>query len=575
MGRRRRKTTRKPMGQLLVFEGVDGCGKTTLSAALTQFLRAAGFDCEWHSFPGNRPGTLGRHIYELHHQARSFGVQAITATGLQALHVAAHIDAIETLILPTLRRGIHVVLDRFWWSTWVYGILQGANRRSLAAMIAVEKLHWGKVRPAQVFLIRRSAKGQTSGTDGARQLKREYNSLAKSEKRRYPVASVNNDGTVSEALAAIVRVLRNTLPFSVQSKITPQTILSEHPPGAAGPMTERPMFNILIKLSPAKPTVVYDTYWRFAVERQAIFFRRFHKQFPPWTEDPILRRHKFTNAYRASDRTSQYLIKRVIYDGDQAFEEVFFRTLLFKLFNRRETWELLTREISPMAVAQFDFARFDSVLSSAISRGEPIYSAAYIMPSGGGSEAGGRKHRMHLRLLEKMLRDGLPSRLAEAPSMGRAFELLRECPTIGDFLAYQYVTDLNYGPLLNFSEREFVIPGPGARDGIRKCFSDLGGLNESEIIKIVAERQEQEFERLGLAFQSLWGRPLQLIDCQNLFCEVDKYARVRHPEFTGRTGRARIKQNYRITPEPIEYWYPPKWGLNERIFMERKHVPSF
>ena len=27
-------------------------------------------------------------------------------------------------------------------------------------------------------------------------------------------------------------------------------------------------------------------------------------------------------------------------------------------------------------------------------------------------------------------------------------------------------------------------------------------------------------------FRDLWGRPLQLIGCQNLFCEVDKYARV-------------------------------------------------
>ena len=538
------------------------CGRRDLIASGTQFR-------------GSGRGLWARHVYDVHHRPKSFGVQAITATSLQVLHIAAHIDAIETRILPALRRGIHVILDRFWWSTWAYGILYGANRRSLSAMIALEKINWSKVRPAQVFLIKRKAKGQRSATDGARKLKRVYQLLARSEKRRHRVASVNNDGTVSEALTDVIRVLRSTRPFSVLSKNTPHTILSEHPPGVANITITRPMFNILTKLSPAKPTVVYDTYWRFAAERQAIFFRRFQKQFPPWTEDPILRRHKFTNTYRASDRTSQYLIRRVIYDGDQAIEEVFFRTMLFKLFNRKETWELLLREIGPMTVAQFDFGRFDSVLSTASAHGEPIYSAAYIMPSGGGSAPGGRKHRMHLRLLEKMLRDELPARLAEAPSMGRAFELLHDYPTIGDFLAYQYVTDLNYGTALKFSEMEFVTPGPGARDGIRKCFSDLGGLSEAEIIKIVAERQIEEFERLGLGFQSLWGRPLQLIDCQNLFCEVDKYARVRHPEFTGHTGRARIKQKYRMTPEPIEYWYPPKWGINERISQERKHVPSF
>ena len=45
---------------------------------------------------------------------------------------------------------------------------------------------------------------------------------------------------------------------------------------------------------------------------------------------------------------------------------------------------------------------------------------------------------------------------------------------------------------------EFVVPGPGALDGIRKCFSDLGGLTEADLIRVVTERQEDEFERLGL-----------------------------------------------------------------------------
>jgi NTP pyrophosphatase (non-canonical NTP hydrolase) len=79
----------------------------------------------------------------------------------------------------------------------------------------------------------------------------------------------------------------------------------------------------------------------------------------------------------------------------------------------------------------------------------------------------------------------------------------------------------------------------------------------------MAERQEIEFARLGLNFQSLWGRRLQLIDCQNLFCEVGKYARVRHPDFGGVSGRTQIKQRFRPNSDPIDYWYPPKWGLNE------------
>ena len=78
-----------------------------------------------------------------------------------------------------------------------------------------------------------------------------------------------------------------------------------------------------------------------------MFCNRLEHGPPPWTRDSVLRTHKFTNAYRASDRVSQYLIRRVIYRDDlpATVEEVFFRTILFKLFNKIETWELLEREV--------------------------------------------------------------------------------------------------------------------------------------------------------------------------------------------------------------------------------------
>ena len=82
---------------------------------------------------------------------------------------------------------------------------------------------------------------------------------------------------------------------------------------------------------------------------------------------------------------------------------------------------------------------------------------------------------------------------------------------------------------------------------------------------MMADNQEREFERLGIKFQSLWGRRLQLIDCQNLFCEVDKYARVAHPDVAGISGRTRIKQKFSPTGPLDLPWYPPKWGINSKI----------
>ena len=307
-------------------------------------------------------------------------------------------------------------------------------------------------------------------------------------------------------------------------------------------------------LSPARVSEVYDSYWRFAVERQNIFFRRMRRELPPWTNDRVLAKHKFTNAYRASDRVSQYLIRHVIYRTDlpNSPDEVFFRILLFKLFNRIDTWKLLERSLGPITFEDYDFTHYDRVLTQEMQSGRSIYSAAYIMPPGSRAFGRSAKHQNHLILLERMMAGRVPERLAQTRTMQEAFEKLRSYPTIGDFLAYQFVTDINYSEITDFSEMEFVVAGPGARDGLRKCFVHAGGLNEAELIRLVADLQENEFERLGLDFQWLWGRRLQLIDCQNLFCEVDKYARVVHPEIQGFTGRKRIKQRFQPNLTPTE-----------------------
>ena len=125
-------------------------------------------------------------------------------------------------------------------------------------------------------------------------------------------------------------------------------------------------------------------------------------------------------------------------------------------------------------------------MTSAMARKQTIYSAAYIMPSGG-KHGEAKKHRNHLSLLQNMLSDGVPQKISHMKKMRDVFEVLLSYPMIGDFLAYQYATDLNYSTMTSFSELEFVVPGPGARDGIRKCFKDLGGLKEADVIRMVAK----------------------------------------------------------------------------------------
>ncbi len=170
-----------------------------------------------------------------------------------------------------------------------------------------------------------------------------------------------------------------------------------------------------------------------------------------------------------------------------------------------------------------------------------------------------KKHTNHLYLIQKMIKEKLPYKLEQSKNMQVSFELLKSYPSLGDFLAYQYAIDINYSNITNFSESQFVVPGPGAKSGISKCFSDRGGLTETEIIKLMVDRQDKDFERLGLNFERIGNRPLQLIDCQNIFCETDKYSRIKHPEIKGIGDRLRIKQNFISKGKAVDLYLPPKW----------------
>lgn len=580
-------------GAVFVFEGPDGVGKTTLVGIVQKLLAKSKESVLVASFPGRGAGTLGAHIYDLHHCPSDYSVLSLSPDALQILHIAAHVDTIQTVIRPHVEKGGILLLDRYWWSTWVYGRLSGVRTLALERMIALEQSYWHGLMPEAVFLITRPAGAldpQLRGNFLVRS--QEYELLADRESSNSPVARIDNSGDVTAVAAEIVSVIKEVPSRATriakrsdllatnrrQQRLPIRDVpcLPFDRPSADGmssvPLLGSNALTIWSKLAPAKPTIVFDTYWQFASERQNIFFNRFHGRPRPWTDDPILDRYKFTNAYRASDRVSQYLIRHVIYSGSQVPRELFFRIILFKLFNRIETWERLVAVFGELSARDFKPSRYDEILTTAMQAGETLYSGAYIMPSGDARWRQDRKHRMHLQLLEYMLSLHLPERIARSRSMQEVFELLKSVPTIGDFLAYQFATDLNYSTLVEFDEREFVVPGPGAKDGIRKCFSTLGGLTEADLIRFICDRQEDEFRSRSLRFQYLFERPLQLIDCQNLFCEVDKYARVYHPDVRGKTGRSRIKQRFRASPGQIEYWYPPKWGLNGRIAQELHHV---
>ena len=267
-----------------------------------------------------------------------------------------------------------------------------------------------------------------------------------------------------------------------------------------------------------------------ACERQKIYFSRLKGQATPWTEDPVLQRYRFTNAYRAADRVSQDLI-RTIYGGSQKSEDIVLRTLLFRFFNKPSTWHALESIVGDIVWSDFNLESCSLVLDRMLARHERIYSAAYIVPPPAMGAV--RKHRNHLLLIQHMMNSGIVADIERSASLGDVYETLRSYPSLGPFLSYQLTIDLNYSTLIDFDENDFIVAGPGARSGIAKCFVDTDGLSDEDIIRWMTDTQEEQVKSYGFNLRSLFGRSLKLIDCQNLFCETDKYARVAHPHVSG------------------------------------------
>ena len=316
-----------------------------------------------------------------------------------------------------------------------------------------------------------------------------------------------------------------------------------------------------------KQTEAYKYYWKFATERQNIFFNRINNiNKNEFTEDEILQEYKFTNAYRASDRVSQFLIKEVIYnDNNYSNEDVLFRIILFKLFNKIETWQYLESKLKDIRYSTFKYDMYNELISDYMNRGNVVYSNAYMIAPATKKFLQKRKHSNHLLLLEFMMKDNITQKVLNAKSLEEIYLIMKSYPSFGKFLSFQFAIDINYSELIDFSENDFVVAGPGALDGISKCFENYKDFSPEYIIKYMDEQQDNEFKKYDLDFKSLFGRKLHLIDCQNLFCEVSKYTRVALPNVEGVAKRTRIKQKFKYNKTLIEFFYPPKWNINDTM----------
>ena len=320
-----------------------------------------------------------------------------------------------------------------------------------------------------------------------------------------------------------------------------------------------------MKQQPQPRPKIYALYWYFAAERQAIFERRIKGAVPPWSKDPILQEYKFCNVYRAADRVSQYLITNIASSKPGGtLDDQLFQIIAFRMFSKIETWETLKLLLGkPPTIKDLVSGRLVAALNKTKALNGGLYTGAFILCANN-AFGHAEKHLNHVDLFKHMfVKDALASRLRNAKSLKDVYDLLHRYPLMGDFMSYQIAIDLNYSNQINFSENDFCQVGPGAMRGINKAFLNLGSYTPNEIVLWMVERQKAEFKRLNLPFRGLWGRTLHAIDCQGLFCELDKYCRVAAPEL--QSQRKRIKTRFVPSRDSMKLFFPPKWGLNEKI----------
>lgn len=193
-----------PGGRLYVFEGPDDVGKTTLARMLSKHLSSHGVLSEVLSFPGRESETISELIYRLYHDPQSLGVKSILPVTMQVMVTAAHIEVVEARIKPLLRAGVDVVLDRFWWSTWVYATQDHVPSKTRDLLIDLEMQSWADIRPELLFLVMRHEPliAQASNERWV-ELVQLYRQIADLQRPLMPVEAISNDGTLSQTFETI------------------------------------------------------------------------------------------------------------------------------------------------------------------------------------------------------------------------------------------------------------------------------------------------------------------------------------------------------------------------------------
>lgn len=202
-------------GKFIVFEGIDGSGKTTISKMAADFLRAEKFSvCE--TFEPTKESPESKRIRRI-----LDGEEKSDGNLLQELFIADRAYHIVKTVIPALGQGKIVVCDRYFFSTFAYGMAQGIEKEWLLEKHC-EILGENWILPDATIIINSSpmvaARRMAESRDKksifekkvvfAENVRKNYLALADDFENVY---AVNGDLSPAEVFGVVKRIILKTL----------------------------------------------------------------------------------------------------------------------------------------------------------------------------------------------------------------------------------------------------------------------------------------------------------------------------------------------------------------------------
>lgn len=291
----------------------------------------------------------------------------------------------------------------------------------------------------------------------------------------------------------------------------------------------------------------FELYWYWIVERMNMYHKRIVQGLPkPWTKDPILQHYRFTNALRDLDKLTIYYIENILKKIDerrvnlkQRKKEVVLNTMIYRLFVKVETWELIGFLTLDNWDKQWELAK--KKLRSRRASGEPMFTASYyvndLKAANPNPETNSNKTENAICLIEfwKEHIDEITDNVINLPTMKDLLVYLQTLPCVGHFSSYEYICDwamchrytANY--LFPYTDDSYVNVGPGNKKGLDFLFIDRGNLSYIECDMYLRSIWKVQMKRMGVYEQfvqqlpSVFEGQINLRTIEHASCENQKY----------------------------------------------------